>query len=447
MPPSATVGPHPGARRTDGLKRPLTLLFLTVLLLACVAPPLIGRVVESRQQFLLDQLSRYTTGAPPIVDDYQAGWFTSHARHRLPLSEQGARQLAHLLAGARTTAPSSLIIDSVIAHGPWPMLQGLPALARMRSTFLLEGTDHHTTRIPGAAVTRIGFSGGGHTRITADAIEGPMAGGQGVFSAAGADIEVSFDRHAAHLRSEGRLGPIEVAGTNGLMRAGNIAFHSDTRPTGHGLRSGSSQVSLEHFEFTDRLGRQVSGSGFEIDLTVAASGETVAYQTQLELAEFQVTGGAPFAAKMRLAIDALDSVMLGALLQRMQQGFPIRAAGTELAAVVRPGSRLRLSELEILAEDGRAALNLDLWLPADEDRAISDGSELLSLLRGHGQLSFDRPMLNSLLGLKPGANGDPIGLLRAGYLRREGDTLVSDIDLSGGLLTVNKLPLPLAFGR
>lgn len=447
MPPSATVGPHPGASGTDSLKRPLTLLFLAVLLIACVAPPLIGRAVEARQRFLLEQLSLYTVGAAPTVDDYQTGWFTSRARHRLPLSEQGAQRLTHLLAGATTAAPSNLIIESVIAHGPWPMLQGLPALARMRSTFLLEGPDGNTIQIPGTAVTRIGFGGGGHTRIAAEAIEGPMAGGQGVFAAAGADIDVWFDRHAAHLRSEGRLGPVEVAGTNGLMRTGNIAFHSDTRPTGHGLRSGYSQVSLERFEFTDRLGRQVNGAEFEIDLTVAANGENIGYQAQLELAEFQVTGGVPHAAKMRLAVDALDSVMLGALLQRMQQGFPIRAAGTELAAVVRPGSRLQLSELEILADEGRAALNLDLWLPAEEDRAINDGSELLSLLRGRGQLSFNRPMLNSLLGLKPGANGDPIGLLRAGYLRREGDTLVSDIDLSGGLLTVNKLPLPLTFGR
>ncbi len=447
MTPSATVGPHPGASGTDSLKRPLTLLFLAVLLLACVAPPLIGRAVEARQRFLLEQLSLYTIGAPPTVDDYQAGWFTSRARHRLPLSEQGAQRITRLLAGATRTAPSTLIVDSVIAHGPWPMLQGLPALARMRSTFLLEGTDDNTIQIPGTAVTRIGFGGGGHTRFTAEAIEGPMAGGQGVFSAAGADIGVSFDRHAAHLQSEGRLGPIEVAGTNGRMRSGEIAFHSDTRPTGHGLRSGNSRVTLERFEFTDRLGRQVSGAGFEIDLTVATSGETVAYDAQLELAAFQVTGGAPFAAKMRLAIDALDSVMLGALVQRIQQGFPIRAAGAELAAVVRPGSRLQLSELEILANDGRAALNLDLWLPTEEDRAIDDGSELLSLLRGRGQLTFNRPMLNSLLGLKPDQDGDPIGLLRAGYLRREGDNLVSDIDLSGGLLTVNKVPLPLPFAR
>ncbi|MGB5622739.1 MAG: DUF945 family protein [Gammaproteobacteria bacterium] len=429
------------------MKRPLTLLFLAVLLLACVAPPLIGRAVEARQRFLLGQLSLYTIGAPPTVDDYQTGWFTSRARHRLPLSARGAQRITGLLAGASTSAPSTLIVDSVIAHGPWPMLQGLPALARMRSTFLLEGADDHTIHIPGTAVTRIGFGGGGHARFVADAIEGPMAGGQGVFSAAGADIGVSFDRHAAHLRSEGRLGPIEVAGTNGRMRSGEIAFHSDTRPTGHGLRSGNSRVALERFEFTDRLGRQVSGAGFEIDLTVATSGETVAYDTQLELAEFQVTGSAPFAAKMRLTIDALDSVMLGALVQRIQQGFPIRSAGTELAAVVRPGSRLQLSGLEILAEDGRAALNLDLWLPTEEDRAIDDGSELLSLLRGRGQLTFNRPMLNSLLGLKPDADGDPIGLLRAGYLRRDGDDLVSDIDLSGGLLTVNKLPLPLPFAR
>ena len=79
MTPSATVGPHPGASGTDSLKRPLTLLFLAVLLLACVAPPLIGREGE----LLLDSLIFAGNGNP--VRDVMVGgrWRVREGHHAL----------------------------------------------------------------------------------------------------------------------------------------------------------------------------------------------------------------------------------------------------------------------------------------------------------------------------------------------------------------------------
>ena len=429
------------------MRRSLIILFLAVLLLVCGAPPLIGRLAEGRHQFLLDQLTRATTGAVPEVERYETGWFTSRARHRLSLTDERAQRLAHLLTGARGTPPTSLVIDSVIAHGPWPLLEGAPGLARMRSDLLVEGADGTRTAIPGQAITRIGFGGGGQTRFLAGHAEGPMADGQGAFTAAGADISVVFDRHAARLRSSGRLGPIEVAGANGLMRSGDIDFESDTRPTRFGLRAGHSRVSLESFRFVDRLGREVSGSGMEIDLTVRADDDTVGYAAEFDLATIEAAGGAPVSARMRLALEALDGVMLGALLQRVQQGFPLRDPGVEFADVLRPGSSLELSELVLSAGDGRVTLELDLGLPDGHQRPVRDGSDLLSAVDGSGRLTLNRPMLNDALGLQGDENGDPIGLLSAGYLRREGDSFVSDLRVSGGLITLNKLPLPLPFNR
>lgn len=413
----------------------------------CGAPPLIGSVAEARHQFLLDQLTRATTGAVPEVEAYETGWFTSRARHRLSLDDERAQRLAHLLAGARGSPPTSLVIESVIAHGPWPLLEGAPGLARMRSNLLVEDADGTRTAIPGQAVTRIGFGGGGRTRFLAGQAEGPMADGQGAFNAAGADVLVVFDRHAARLRSSGRLGPIEVAGTNGLMRSGEIDFESDTRPTRFGLRAGRSRVSLDSFRFVDRLGREVSGAGLEIDLTVSADDDTVDYAAAFDLATLEAAGGAPVSARMRLALGSLDGVMLGALVQRVQQGFPLREAGVEFADVLRPGSNLELSELALSAGDGRATLEFDLSLPDEPGPPVNDGSDVLFMAEGSGRLTLNRPMLYEALGLEGDENGDPVGLLSAGYLRREGDSFVSDLRVSGGLITLNRLPLPLPFNR
>lgn len=432
------------------MRRPLIILFLTALLLMCGAPPLIGSAIGDRQQFLLDQLSRATIGAAPELEQYEAGWFTSRARHRLPLDDARAQRLAHLLAGARGSPPAALVIDSVIAHGPWPLLEGAPALARMRSVLLVEGADGARAPLPGQAATRIGFGGGGHTVFTAGSAEGAMADGQGAFTAGGADIRVEFDRHADRLRSSGGVGPIEVMGANGLMRSGAIEFESDTRPTRFGLRAGRSRVSLDTFAFVDRLGREVNGSGMEIDLTVRSDDEVVGYAATFELANLEAASGAPVSARMRVALEALDGVMLGTLLQRIEQGFPLRGAGVELADVVRPGSSLNLSELALHTGEGRATLSLDLSVPDENYRPVSDAGDLLSVIDGIGRLTLNRPMLNALLGIHDAGGAraeDPIGLLSAGYLRREGDDFVSELRVSGGLITLNNQPLPLPFNR
>jgi hypothetical protein len=432
------------------LRRPLIILFLTVLLLMCGAPPLIGSAIEDRQQFLLDQLSRATIGAAPELEQYESGWFTSRARHRLPLDDARAQRLAHLLVGARGSPPSALVIDSVIAHGPWPLLEGAPSLARMRSVLLVVGADGARTPLPGQAATRIGFGGGGLTVFTAEPVAGPMADGQGAFKTAGAEIRVEFDRHADRLRSAGGIGPIEVAGANGLMRSGALEFESDTRPTRFGLRAGHSRVRLATFAFVDRLGREVNGDGLEIDLAVATDDEVVGYTARLELANMEAAGGAPVSARVEVALEALDGVMLGTLLQRIEQGFPLRGAGVELAHVVRPGSSLKLSELALDTGEGRATLSLDLNVPDDDYRPVSNAADLLSVIDGEGRLTLNPPMLNALLGVGAGGGAgdeDPVGLLSAGYLRRDGEQFVSELRISGGLITLNNQPLPLPFNR
>jgi len=438
------------------LKRILLILFGAALLLVSGAPPLIGGLIQAHQQHLLERLSLVVAGSEPVMDSYQKGWFTSSTRHRLLLSDERFITMAQMLADpGKGGRPLVLVVDTVIAHGPWPMLEGWPGLARMRSTLFLEGADGEQIALPVVAVTRIGFGGGGHTRITADELLRPMVNSQGVFSFNGADIDVAFDRNAAKLKSNGVVGAVKVEGVNGLMESGRLTFSSDTRPTGFGFRSGSSQVAMENFVFVDYLGREVSGSGFELALEVSADNTTANYAAHVDLARIQAQGGAPVAIDLDLYLEALDAVMLGTLLQRAEQGFELRPLGTELASLVRPGSALRVSRLSLRAGDGHALLELQLQVPVEEERRITDGAELLSVIEGAGQLRINRLMLNSALGVNPGAPGyaagpgdaDPIGLVSQGYLRVVGEELVSDLRISGGLITVNKLPLPLSMAR
>ncbi len=438
------------------MKRILIILFAAALLLVSGAPPLIGGLIQAHQQHLLERLSLVVAGSEPVIDSYEKGWFTSRTRHRLLLSDERFITVAQMLADpGESGTPAALIIDTVVAHGPWPMLEGWPALARMRSTLFFESADGELTALPVVAVTRIGFGGGGYTRVTADELLKPMVNSQGVFSFGGADISIAFDRNAARLESSGVVGPVKVEGVNGLMQSGRLTFSSDTRPTGFGFRSGSSQVAMESFVFVDYLGREVSGSGFELALEVSADDTTADYAAHVDMARIQAQGGAPVAIDLDLYLEALDGVMFGTLLQRVEQGFELRGLGTELASLVRPGSGLRVSRLNLGVGDGHALLELELQVPEAEVRPIRDGAELLSVIEGEGQLRVNRLMLNNALGVNPGAPGyaagagdaDPIGLISQGYLRVVGEELVSDLRISGGLITVNKLPLPLSMAR
>ncbi|MDH3914807.1 MAG: YdgA family protein, partial [Chromatiales bacterium] len=169
-------------------------LMLLSLALVCLAPAAIGRLAESRQQFLIDSLADNIAGADLITDQYETGWITSRSIHRLRLDDPAYVNAARELTGIPNLEESpELVIRSRIAHGPWPLLEGRPGLARVHSEVaFLVGQDE--IAIPGVAITDIGLDASGVTVFQSSGVETTVESGSAFIRWHPTELRISFDR-------------------------------------------------------------------------------------------------------------------------------------------------------------------------------------------------------------------------------------------------------------
>ena len=106
-----------------------------------------------------------------------------------------------------------------------------------------------------------------------------------------------------------------------------------------------------------------------------------------------------------------------------------------------PGADVRIHEFTFRTDRGDMAFTGRCQVP--EDAAVSDGSaDLLSSLTGEARLTISAGMLDR----GQGSQVEP--LLATGYLKRTEDgSLVADVRIGSGLMTVNGLPMPLIIPR
>jgi len=427
------------AREASELRRIIQLMLLT-LALVCLAPAAIGRLAESRQQFLVDSLAHSVAGADLITEQYETGWITSRSIHRLRLDDPAYINAARELTGIPNLDESpELVIRSRIAHGPWPLLQGRPGLARVHSevTFVV-GQDEIS--IPGVAIADIGLDGSGVTVFDSPGMETTVESGSAFIRWHATDLRISFDRQVRNLDSLGTIGELELLGSHGEIRFGPIRVDGRSAYTTHGFWSGESRLNVARFSTTGIDGASFLAEGIELDLAVLPDGDLVNHRYEVTLDRF--SSPRVDAGQLQLAgtIENLDAAALGRLLAE-RTGGRWSSDRQSWTGVFSAASRFHLREFLVEADGERARLEFECHL-RDAIGAETDPGELLRALQGQGTILLSEGLLPMLIG-----NGnDPAAvesLLAIGYLRRVEGGLLAELRLGGGLLTINGLPIPL----
>lgn len=426
----------------------LTILFIVFMVILIAAPAGIGHVAAARQQFLVDELSRTVPGTTLVTESVQTGWLTSRLRHRMVVDDARMLELAAGLVGEPgRDQPLAIVIDSVVAHGPWPLLERAPGLARIRSTLSLPASGGTRVELPGEAITDIGFMGGGRTVLSFPEIRQPLPGGRGLASIDAVHATIDYDRSLSRMRSQIEVARAELVSPQGAIEAEDIELAGDTRRSTDRLWVGESTLSLGHFLLTDPLGETSRADGLRLKVATRSGDGLLEHRVRIDIDALTT----PLSATNAIVLDAhagrLDSAALGTLVGRAQDDSRTALEPGVLSDLVRAGPFLEIQRLVVSGDRGDLQLTLALEVPETEAADVRDASDLLSVLEGAGRLSIDAGLLTHILGDlddDPDQAADPNGLVSQGILSAEDDRFTADLRIDGGLITINGLPLPIS---
>jgi hypothetical protein len=415
--------------------RRIVLTLIALIALACLAPKAIGLLVIGHQDQLAAGVAHRLRGAELITEETISGWLTTSTRHRLRVTDPSSALLIADLTG-RPSADSdpALVVESRIAHGPWPLFEGRPGLARMRSRLSID-IGGQLIPIPGGAITDIAFDGSGSSSMEFGRVDTTVQGGASVLIWEGARLDVAFDPDLEHIESSARVGSLTVLGPQGELRLGEAGIEGRSSATPYGFWTGSSRLTISDVSITGVDGDVNEAGDLVLDITVTIDGEVAGHRIDMTidgLRSDQVDGGA---IRLSAETGGLSAPALGRLNQAES------ANAMDWLAVMVPGADVRIHEFTFRTDRGDMAFTGRCQVP--EDAAVSDGSaDLLSSLTGEARLTISAGMLDR----GQGSQVEP--LLATGYLKRTEDgSLVADVRIGSGLMTVNGLPMPLIIPR
>jgi uncharacterized protein YdgA (DUF945 family) len=424
-----------------------SVVFITFIVLGVIlgAPYLVGRVAQARHAGVLESLSSNIAGAQVLTEDYDAGWLTSIARHRIVFDDRPVGAVTRDLSPAGDPG-TTVLIETRIAHGPWPALNGAPGLARMRSTVRFESANGKGFDLPAEVLTMIRFDGGGSSLFTSLPVDEAVAEWPGFVRWDGGSVSVDFDRRGEKIHYVGDLGAFQIASGDAEIALGVLRIGGDANLTRFGFREGDSEFSLESVRF-----EQPGFSGFSArDITFVTRIDAVdrlADQTvSVDIGKFESERLTDATLSLKANTKRLDAAALGRLVSYGQSGNPVSSTDPMQDLLI-AGPELRVDVFSLQSAQGDVFADLDLTIPpvtADQAGAPAD---LLQTASGEAKVSISPGILSVMTG-DPGQGADlAASLVTMGYLRPQDGNYVADVRFKGGLVTINGLPMVIPMGR
>jgi uncharacterized protein YdgA (DUF945 family) len=397
---------------------------------AGLAPKAVGFLVADHHERLVTAVASSLRGVEISSDQTESGWFTTSARHRVRVSDPAAALLiADLTGRPAAEARPALIVDSQIAHGPWPLFEGPPGIARMQSRLAID-IGGESIPIPGAAVTDIAFDGSGNTSMVFDRLDTTVRGGASVLMWDGARLDIDYDPRFERIRSSGHVGSLTMLGPQGELRVGAADLEGRSSATPFGFRAGTSRLAIRDLAVTGVDGSTIEAGNVSLDIEVAVDGESVGHVVVLDVDGLRSDDIDLGTVRLSAGSEGLAASVLG----RLGKNQTVNAM--EWLGVMRPGAVIRVEEFSFRGDRGDAFFTGYCRVP--EDAATDGPAELAGVLVGEARLSISTAMVDIGPGSRVGQ------LLTTGYLTQtDNGELVAEIRIGSGLMTVNGRPLPL----
>ena len=410
--------------------RRIVLTLIVLIALACLAPKAFGLLVIGHHDRLVAGMAERLRGAELVAQETDSGWLTTRTRHRLRVTDPSSSLLiADLTGRPGIDGDPAIVVESRIAHGPWPLFEGKPGLARMHSRLSIDiGGD--LIPVPGGAVTDIALDGSGTSTMEFQRLDTTVEGGASVLIWDGANLDVAFGPDLEHIESSGQVGSLTMLGPQGELRLGQAGIEGRSTATPYGFWAGSSRLTISDMSITAADGVVTRADDLVLDIDVTLDGETVGHRVNMTidgLRSDEVDGA--------IRLSAQTEGLSGPALGRINQAETANAV--DFLSILGPGSAVRVEDFTVRTDQGELAFTGRCRVPED---AILSGetADLLTSLAGEARLTISAGMLSG----GQGSQYEP--LLATGYLKRAEDgSVFADVRIGSGLMTVNGLPMPL----
>ncbi|MDX1498423.1 MAG: DUF945 family protein [Woeseiaceae bacterium] len=432
------------------MKKSIVFLLILLALVVLVSPGIVGRLAEQTMDENLDRAAMESAELRVTSRGFERGWFSSAGSHRVEIRDGEIRGLlVALFEPADPDALPALVIDTRLDHGLIPVTslarkEGslLPGLGSAVSTVALEFPGGERIPVPGTIYSRIGVTGTLESRYVlppgnTDADGATLTWGQSV-------VVVTSQPVAGSFTVRGTLDPLAAEAPDATLLLGELSFEVEQTPTRFGIPVGSFGFELESVGLV-RPGNSVTVGPVSVSASSATAGDRIDGDIELRIDNAPLPPLGTAAVGIELALDGAD----GAALARVQRTVDalVTAPGAtsseqrlerEMRELVGAGLELRLARLDVelpsgtIAASGRAAT------------AETDPAWPAILLATDAELSLKLPaeVADLVTTLYPEAGA----MIALGYLRRQDDHYVVDVELVDGTITVNGAPMQLSPG-
>lgn len=421
---TATVPAGRLIKRRVELRRIIILVTLLIAGLIVGTPYIVGQVAEARQVRLVEHFAGDAGQGVLLTEEYQAGWFTSTARHR------------YLLGGPTDWA---MVIETRLAHGPWPGLDGSPGLVRMLSTMRLEnGVDAFD--IPGQIFTFIALDGSGVTNFDGQAMEQVVARWPGFLRWDGGTLTLRFDSGFENLDWTVRSKSLHAAAGAGEYQLRAASFKGAARVTDHGLWAGNSFLTLDGFMISDTGSGRYDAAELRVETQVESLDDRVDHSVTIAIAGLDSPRLSDATFDFSAIARNLDASALARLIEGQSSGAALNDP-VHFDELFRAGSELRVDRLALRAAQGDVDARLDLALTPPPDPVQEDQTALMRSATGNADLTISPGILSVVAGSVPQGADLAATLVALGYLRESDGDYVAEVRYRSGMLTINGLPL------
>lgn len=446
------------------MKRTLILVAVIVLALALLAPGLVGVLAQDQHERQIALTMQISPHIQLTAEEFERGWFSSHGRYRVELSDELQRAITRETAAEDPVEELPvLMIDSHLHHGPFALATALseggtllPVLGTVVSELTLVSGDEMLFELPGAVITRIHLDGGGTARYASGPVERDEDGERVTWG--GADVTVEFDAGATRIESEGRIEALTAVDNEGSFESAPITFSVEQTLTDYGFWTGESQLDVPDITYEGVTDEHLLLDGLRVHYSVQMPQRFVVASAEVSFAGLSVGDWMGGPAVLRFEISHLEPVALGRLITTLQD-MSARAqpetsqtdsvmgeASDELSTLLANGAVFALEELRVQTPDGEVFVRLRLEFP----EKANTGAENVFLLVGglHGDLSLQLPkaLVTAAGAAKPESQQYLQMLLETGFIHAQYEYYVVNAVYKGGLLTVNGIPVPIPFG-
>ncbi len=427
------------------------LIFLGALALAL--PGAFGFLAEKEHRRVIDAALEQAPQVGVVVDDFERGWFSSHATYRLEYDDPTMRQVLISLSEDETYYPPSLVLDTEIYHGPFAYKMGdfVPIIGIFDATMKLEMGPEKSYDIPGRLTTRINIDGSGKTSYEVDAGSGSWEKADWRWE--GASMHANFNRGITRVYGNGRAGVLHITGTEGgRISIGSITYDSDSRRTDYGFWLSDGTFAIEQMTVEENDQPLAAVDGMSVAMKSGIADERASIEIEMRADRYSSEGWEGGPAVMKMAFNGLDAASLGALYEltidmqaaedpdvASQRALPelMQYAQT----LVTRGFDLRIDEFHVDMPMGQIDAFLNVVFPQREEPVVL-GPQVLEGVEGDGFARLPVEFVEQSA-MEQGASDQLQAMVDTGFIQLEDGRYVIEFAYSHGLVTINGMPMPI----